>query len=114
MNTRTNTIKRMIRAALFAVLSLGIFSAVAMAHGGEEHVIGTVLKVSPTAITVKTTAGKMVDVLMDTKTTFARADQPVQRTDIKVGDRIVIHAVEVDEKLTAHTVQVGTAVAKPK
>jgi hypothetical protein len=26
---------------------------------------------------------------------------------VKVGDRIVIHAVEVNEKLVAHTVELG-------
>jgi hypothetical protein len=35
------------------------------------------------------------------------------KADIKVGDKVVIHAEEVNEKLTAHTVQLG-AVAKSK
>ena len=73
--------------------------------------IGTVTKVSDTSVTVKTTAAKAVEVGFDTKTTFTRAKQPIQKADIKVGDRMVIHAVEVNEKLIAHTVEIGTGTA---
>ena len=72
--------------------------------------MGTMTKVSDASVTVKTTAGKTVVVGLDPKlTTYQRAKQPIQKTDIKVGDRIVIHAVEVNEKLVAHTVEIGTA-----
>ena len=98
-------------AAILTLAFVALLPAMAIAHGGEEHVIGAVTKISDTSVTVKTTAGKMVDVGFDEKTTFARAKQPIQKTDIKVGDRIVIHAVEVNEKLTAHTVEIGTATA---
>lgn len=33
----------------------------------------------------------------------------IQKSDIKVGDRIVIHATEMKEKLVAHTVEIGAA-----
>ena len=70
-------------------------------------------KISDAAVTVKTTAGKSVEVGFDAKmTTYERAKQPIQKTDIKVGDRIVIHAMEVNEKLVAHTVEIGTAPVK--
>ena len=114
MNTHNTTTKLTIQLAILAVLAFGILSTIAMAHGGEEHVTGLVTKVSGTAVTVKTTEGKTVQVGFDTKTTFTRADQPIQKTDIKVGDRVVIHAEEVDEKLTAHTVQIGVANATQK
>ncbi len=51
----------------------------------------------------------MVEVGFDANTTFARAKQSIQKTDIKVGDRVVIHAKEVNEKLVAHTVELGAA-----
>jgi hypothetical protein len=101
--------------ALLAVLALALVPAVVSAHGGEEHVIGTVTKVSDTSVTVKTTAGKIVEVGFDAKTTtYARAKLPTQKSDIKVGDRIVIHAVEVNEKLVAHTVELGAATTAAK
>jgi len=74
-------------------------------------VTGVVTKVSDTAVTVKTTAGKIVEVGFDAKTTYERAKQAIQKTDIKAGDRIVIHAKEIAGKLVAHTVEIGTAPA---
>ncbi len=73
--------------------------------------MGTVTKVSDTSVTVKTTAGKMVEVEFDAKTTFSKNDQAMQKTDIKVGDRVVIHAAKSGAKLVAHTVEIGTAAA---
>lgn len=94
--------------ALLGVFSL-ILPALVLAHGGEEHVIGTVAKVSDSSVTVKTTAGKMVEVGFGSMTTYSRAKQPIQKSDIKVGERVVIHAMEMNEKLMAHTVELGTA-----
>ena len=95
------TTRLKLQIALLAVLALALLPTIVSAHGGEEHVVGTVTKVSDTSVTVKTTVGKTVDVGFDAKTTYARAKQPVQKSDVKVGDRIVIHAVEVNEKLVA-------------
>jgi len=107
MNTTT---KLKIQVALLAIVSLALLPMIATAHGGEEHVTGTVTKISDTSVTVKTTAGKTVEVGFDAKmTTYARAKQPTQKTDIKVGDKIVIHAMEVNEKLVAHSVELGAA-----
>src|SRR5580700_7809811 len=111
MNTHSmNTTRLKTQVALLAVLSLALLPTIALAHGGEEHVTGTVTKISDTSVTVKTTAGKTVEVGFDAKmTTYERAKQPIQKTDIKVGDRVVIHAMEVNEKMVAHSVEVGTA-----
>ena len=115
MNTHTNTIRLKAGAAVIAIVSLVILPTIAIAHGGEEHVIGTVTQISDTSVTVKTKSGKIVEVGFDAKmTTYERAKQPIQKTDIKVGDRVVIHAMEVNEKLVAHTVQAGAASSPAK
>src|SRR5215471_21852403 len=103
MNTgSTNTTRLKTCVGTLAIVSVAFFSTIASAHGGQEHVTGTVAKISDTSVTVKTTAGKTVEVGFDAKmTTYERAKQPIQKTDIKVGDRIVIHAMEVNEKLVA-------------
>ena len=107
-STSTST-KLKIQVALLAVVSLALLPTIATAHGGEEHVTGTVTKISDTSVTVKTTAGKTVEIGFDAKmTTYERAKQPIQKTDIKVGDRVVIHAMEMNEKMVAHSVEVGT------
>lgn len=112
MNTHPSIIiKRVLQAA--AICAALIISQAAIAHGGLEHVMGTVVSISDTSITVKTTAGKSVDVALDAKTTFAKNDQAVKLDGIKVGDRVVIHAEKTGAKLIAHTVEVGAATAKP-
>jgi hypothetical protein len=110
----TNTTKLKRHIAILAIVFLALLPTIAAAHGGEEHVTGTVTKVSDTSVTVKTAAGKTVEVGFDAKTTYTHAKQPIRNADIKVGDRIVIHAAEVNEKLVAHTVEIGrSAAAKP-
>jgi hypothetical protein len=93
-------------------LALALTPAIAFAHGGLEHVRGTVAKISDQSITVTTTAGKTVEVLLDAKTTYAKADKPIQKSDLQVGDRVVIHAAESGTTLTAHTVEVGVSASK--
>ena len=114
MNTSTNIVRARLQVAIFAILALVFLPAIAAAHGGMEHVIGTVTSLSDNSVTVKTTAGKSVEVGFDAKTTFSRNNQTIHRADLKVGDRVVIHATEVNEKLVAHTVEAGTAGAASK
>jgi len=112
MSSNSTFTKLKTQLAILAILALALLPTIATAHGGEEHVIGTVIKISDTSVTVKTTAGKMVEVGFDPKmTTYQRAKQPIQKSDVKVGDRVVIHAMEVNEKLVAHTVEIGRGAA---
>ena len=99
--------------ALFIALLAGLCLSPAslLAHGSGKHIRGYVEKASSESITVKTTAGKIVEAAVGTKTTYTRGSHAIQKTDIKVGDRIVIHAADVNGKLVAHTVQIGTASA---
>jgi hypothetical protein len=115
MNTPNTTITKLkSRLAVLAILVAALMPVIASAHGGEEHVVGTVTTVSDSAVTVKTKAGKTEHVGLDAKTICTRGEQSIQRTDIKVGDRVVIHATEVNEKLVAHTVEIGAAAAASK
>jgi mevalonate pyrophosphate decarboxylase len=107
MNTRNmNTTTR-----LLAAICLALAPAIAIAHGGLEHVMGTVAKVFDTSVIVTTTAGKSVVVNFDAKTTFSRASKPIQKADVQVGDRVVIHAEEIEEGKTylGRTVEIGAA-----
>jgi hypothetical protein len=106
---KTNTIITRLnsRFAILAIMVVALVPAIASAHGGEEHVIGTVMKISDTAVSVKTTAGKTVNVGFDAKTICTRGEQAIRKTDLKIGDRVVIHAEEVNEKLVAHTIEAG-------
>ena len=109
MRHRINIIDLKVRIAIFAIVCLVLLPAIARAHGGEVHVTGTVTQISDSSVTVKTTAGKTVEVGFDGKTAYTRAKRPIQKSEIKAGDRIVIHAEEVNQKLVAKTVQIGPA-----
>ena len=47
---------------LILIACISLIAAVSFAHGDEEHVIGTVSKIAPSLIAVKTTANKVVTV----------------------------------------------------
>ena len=82
-----------------------LFTFLAFAHGNEEHVIGTVASISKTAIIVHTTKNENKEVAITDKTTFETQKGPAKAEDVKVGDRVVIHADKQGEKLVAHTVK---------
>jgi hypothetical protein len=86
-----------------------LFALAASAHGNEEHVMGTVVKISNSTITVETTAKKTVEVAVTNKTKFEKSGQPAALHDLAVGDRVVIHAGKSENKLEAVTVKFGSA-----
>jgi hypothetical protein len=112
MNIRRTSIFSLISGRIAAALCLtllSIISTMAVAHGGLEHVMGVVQTISQTSVTVSTTDGKSREVMLDPKTTYAKNGHAVQGVDIKVGDRVVIHAAKNGDKLVARTVEAGTA-----
>jgi hypothetical protein len=85
-------------------------STAALAHGGFDHVIGTVAAVSGGVLTVKTAKGN-VDVKLDDKTEISKGDQKVLASDLKPGLRVVVDIPEGSKEKIAHSVKVGTATA---
>jgi hypothetical protein len=95
---------------LVLIACISLVAAAALAHGGEEHVLGTVTKVTQDSITVKT-AKSVVTVAVVPETTFTKGKVAAKITDLNVGDRVVIHAKEPTEgKLVADTVQFAAPV----
>jgi hypothetical protein len=78
------------------------------AHGGFDHVIGTVVQVSNHVLTVKTTKGN-VDVTLDEKTEISRGDQKALTEDLKPGLRVIVDIPEGSKDKIAHSVKVGPA-----
>ena len=95
--------------ALFLLLANG---PTAFAHGGAEHVMGTISQVSAQSVTVETKDKKVVEVGLNAKTAYTRNDKKVAASDMKVGDRVMIEAKEVNEKLVADSVKLGVAASK--
>jgi hypothetical protein len=100
--------------AFILIVCISLIAAATFAHGDEEHVIGTVASVTTDSITVKTTANALVTVAVVPQTTFSKNKAAAKLADLKVGDRVVIHAKEPTEgKLVADTVQFSTPATKP-
>jgi len=96
------------------VLCVLLYSSFAIAHGGMEHVLGTITAVTDHTLSVKTTAGPEVQVEFDPETHFLKGETPATAKDVHVGDRVVIHAHKHDNGLHAAEVKIGVkAAAKP-
>lgn len=90
---------------LFALVVLG--PVFAYAHGGHDHIRGTVAQINGQSIVVQTTGKATKTVTVVAATTFAKNGKPATMSDLKVGDRVVVDCPE--GKLTAEEVQIGAA-----
>lgn len=93
-------------------LSLALFALVsrpAMAHGGHEHVVGTVAAVDSQGLTVTTREDKSVRVTVDEHTKYERDGAPAALKDVASGQRVVVHASLSAGALVAEEVKVATA-----
>ena len=82
----------------------------ARAHQGHAHkVMGTVSAVDGSHVTVKTTDGKSVMVMLDAKTKITRGKATLKSDALKVGDRIVAQGAEAKGMVTATAIQLGAA-----
>jgi hypothetical protein len=93
-------------SAMACTLLLG---ALALAHGGMEHVMGTVTAISSHSLSVKTGDGGVTAVEFDGETKFIRGDAPATASDVRVGSRVVIHAHKRDNSLHAAEVKIGAS-----
>lgn len=101
----SNAIQRKIILLVFASL---FATSLLFAHGNEKHVMGTVKAIGAGAITVETTDHQAQTVQITSETKFVRSGNPSSISEIKVGDRVVIHAKPSGDKLNATEVKSGT------
>jgi preprotein translocase subunit YajC len=98
---------------IVAVLTLLFaLSLMALAHENEKHVMGKVTSISDSSITVETTAKKSVTVEVSDKTKFEESGAAATLRDLKVGDKVVIHAGVSGTKLVANEVHFGAMKGK--
>jgi ferredoxin-fold anticodon binding domain-containing protein len=112
------------RAKIYTLLAMmAVMASVAMAHGDKKHIIGTLEKVNPDSVVVKTAAGKSVEVkLVGTTMYVLRAgneEKSAKASDLAVGYRVVIHATPKGETLEANEVKfsapsASASASKPK
>jgi hypothetical protein len=94
--------------ALFCTLLL---SALAFAHGGMEHIMGTVTAITDHSLSVKTSNGAITAAEFDSETKFIKGGSPATVKDVQVGSRVVVHAHKRNNSLHAAEVKIGTSAA---
>lgn len=93
---------RILTAAILVALVVPL-----IAHGGFDHVIGTVAALSGNVLTVKTAKGN-VDVKLDPKTEISSNNKQARPSDLKPGLRVVVDIPEGSKDRVAHSVKIGT------
>ena len=97
------------RKALALLSGLALFASVLVAHGGDEHVMGTITKITGKSITVETKDKKSIEVRLTPDTKYVKGEQAAALKELKVGDRVVINAKKSGDKLVATMVKIGEA-----
>jgi hypothetical protein len=94
------------RAYRLLAVALLVLSIPTFAHGNMDHILGTVTSIAGNVITVEKD-GKLTEILLATFTTYETNGQPGKQGDLRVGDRVVIHATKMNDKETAHTIRLA-------
>src|SRR5436190_23804676 len=89
------------------VTLLFALSVMVLAHGKAKHVMGKVTSTSDNSITVETTSKQSVTVEVNDKTKFEKSGAAATLKDLKVSDKVVIHADVSGDKLVANEVHFG-------
>jgi hypothetical protein len=87
-----------------AVAGVLVAPVFALAHEGQKHTMGTVHEITADRIVVAMRDGKDAVFTLTPQTSFQRGDAPARRENVKVGERVVVHA-----KLAGDT-QIATVV----
>jgi hypothetical protein len=95
---------------LLSLFAATLLSTAAYAHGGHDHIRGTVTQINGQSIVVQTSGKATKTITVVTTTMFMKGEKHASLGDLKVGDRVVIEVPE--GKLTADEVQIGAAATK--
>ena len=101
------------KTAVLTLCAVLIWCSAAWSHGDEQHVLGTVTKIEAGTITVSTATGATTVVNIVAATKFVRGGAPATIKDLKVGDRVAIHA-KPKAPLEATEVKIGSGPAAQK
>jgi hypothetical protein len=96
------------RSTAIALL-LTLAAGTGAAHGNKVHVLGTLEKINPDSVLVKTKDGKSVEVKLAASTVYVERshnqNKPAKMSDLALGDLVVIHATPKDSTLEADEIK---------
>jgi RNase P/RNase MRP subunit p29 len=91
------------------ILTLMALAGPSLAHGGFDHVRGTVVSVNNNVLMVKTSTGN-VAVKLDSRTQFTKNDGKAQLSDLVPGARVIVEVPQAkDKERVAQSVKIGAA-----
>lgn len=91
-----------------AGILIAIAASVALAHGGGTHAKGTIKDLSPRRIVVGTAEGEKAFAVTP-RTEFLKGEATVAPGELHQGDRVVVHAKDVNGTLEATQVRAGAS-----
>lgn len=94
------------RVLVFLVTFCAV-GVLAYAHGGNEHVEGTVTQITENSITIHTAENQSTTITLTVTTKFEKSGADASITDLKAGNRVVIYAKLNGDSLEAATVKFG-------
>jgi hypothetical protein len=109
-NTITTKSAQMTFSLRAATLCLGLvlLAFPIFAHGGFDHVVGTVAKVDNNMLTVTTAKGPVM-VMLNDKTEITKDAKKAMMADLIVGARVVVDIPEGSKDKLAHSVKIGVS-----
>ena len=99
----------MLNRLVLSLVTIVLVAGMLLAHG--DPIMGTVTAVTNDTFTIKDKDAKTVVIMLEKTTKYLVNDKPAKKTDLKVGDRVVIDA-EMNAKMkmySAEEVNIGTA-----
>jgi hypothetical protein len=101
----------MYRALKNTVLTL-VLGASLLAHGGGEHLAGTVKSITQDKLVLETAKHEVLTIVLTAKTKAVKSKAAGDLKDLKAGDRAVVHAAKNKAgQWEAEEVDFGTAPA---
>jgi hypothetical protein len=102
-------LKRLTVLLFAGLISVGLL----WAHGGNEHIMGTISAVNGDHVTIQTQDGKSEMVMLGKATKYFVGSKSAKAADMKVGLRVVVDA-KIDPKLKMYSaLEVKIGVAAP-
>lgn len=105
----------MTRLMQHSLLALAlVFTVTALSFAHEQKFMGSVASIEGVHLTITTTEGKSITVMLHEKTKIFRGKETKQAEDIKTGDRIVVITTDGKNEqgkamLMAKEIRLGTA-----
>ena len=89
------------------LLATILIATAAFAHGGNEDIMGTVIRAEKGRIEVKGTDGKNFSVAVTAATVYTKGKEPATFADVKPGAHVAIEAMKGKTGLEAMEVRIG-------